>query len=448
MKKHFFLGIIVSLLLAGLTRAQEDKKNLPGVFVDYGPPRYEVRAPKYDKDGNLVDPGDYPNAPLTVNPEVLPPDGLYVDYKPDTIRFRHPVYDKDGNLLDHGDYPDAPLKVDPEKLTGDNIFIDNGTTTYQLREPKYDEEGNLVDPGDYPNAPLKIDPDKLTPSGVLMNDNPSRIQLRQPIYDKNGDLVDYGDFPHASKHVDPDKLYPEETVGDVSTEPRRRGVSPSNKIDGVGSCFAYFPDKVGQMWTLNNYDKRGRLTSSTQNVIKSASGGKVIVQTFSFDKNGEPLGLKDKDGTIKTVEGEFEAYCDGGRLLVKPDSFKSSLLQWFQGLDAEVTGDIVELSLNSMEEGKTLPNYALKITIESFIKTVIDIRVSQRYVKSTEVVETPAGTFNCWRIDFTTQTKMGIVNKTNRSSTWLAPGVGMVKNVTYRNNGNVLSKTVLEDMNW
>jgi len=199
------------------------------------------------------------------------------------------------------------------------------------------------------------------------------------------------------------------------------------------SCFRYFPSQEGQMWTYKTYDKRNRLQNSNQNIIKNRNGNVITVQSYSFDKNGEPLGLKDKEGNIKIVEGEFDAICQGDKLLLNPYSFTSSLINSFQGIEAEISGDYVPISTSTMEEGDSLPDYSLKIEIKTIYKITIAISVYERYVADRETIETPAGTFNCWKISAITNTQAGIVNKNNP---------------TYKNNGRVLSTTVLEDINW
>ena len=67
-----------------------------------------------------------------------------------------------------------------------------------------------------------------------------------------------------------------------------------------------------------------------------------------------------------------------------------------------------------------------------------NVRISRR-----ESVTVPAGTFDCWVLEYATDTKMAIVKSQSRTETWLAKGVGEVKSVTYDKKGKVLSTVEL-----
>ena len=54
-----------------------------------------------------------------------------------------------------------------------------------------------------------------------------------------------------------------------------------------------------------------------------------------------------------------------------------------------------------------------------------------------------AGTFDCYVIYSETKTKMMMANKTFPSRTWLAKGVGMVKQESYNKNGKLMGSMVL-----
>lgn len=74
------------------------------------------------------------------------------------------------------------------------------------------------------------------------------------------------------------------------------------------------------------------------------------------------------------------------------------------------------------------------LTTASFTK----VRMSRQ-----ETVTVPAGTFECWVLEYATDSKMAIVKSQSRTETWLAKGVGEVKSVTYDKKGKVLSTVEL-----
>ena len=212
-------------------------------------------------------------------------------------------------------------------------------------------------------------------------------------------------------------------------------------------CYTYFPNTIGNEWSYSSYDKRGRLTHSTLHTLKVLHSGAATVRTISFDKDGEPLGLKDKDGNIEVMEVDFDVVCSGGDLYMPPESFTSSFFNLFRGLEAEVTGDNVLMSYADMAEAITLPDYDLQIEIKA-ARLKIDISVTDREVIGQETLETPAGSFDCFKVAYTTNTRMSIINKSHTMVAWIAPGIGMVKSETRKGNGRVISKTVLEYKNW
>lgn len=131
-----------------------------------------LRLPQYDTQGNLKNHGDFPNAPLKIDPtNTSQLENPFIDGGTQSpTKLLPPVYDRNGNLKDRGDYPNAPLRVDPETgIPLMNPFVDGSeSTSVHVRQPKYSKDGNLIDPGDFPDAPRKIDPNALN-----NKDNPS-----------------------------------------------------------------------------------------------------------------------------------------------------------------------------------------------------------------------------------------------------------------------------------
>ncbi|MEM9361409.1 MAG: hypothetical protein AAGA43_02190 [Bacteroidota bacterium] len=213
------------------------------------------------------------------------------------------------------------------------------------------------------------------------------------------------------------------------------------------SCYTYFPSEIGLEWSYKYYDKRGRLTSSSLHTITVENTGGITVKSISFDEEGEPLGFKNDDGTIEVYEVDYEVFCIDGGLYMPPESVTHSFTELFEGLEVAVSGDNFLVSSGTMDTNTTLPNYYIKMKVNA-AALKIEINVSDRRVIGSEAIETPAGTFQCLKIEQKTNTKVGFIRKQNKTIIWVAPGVGMVKSVSYKNNGNVLSKTILERKNW
>lgn len=124
-----------------------------------------LRTPKYDKNGNLIDAGDYPDTPTKVPTHPVTGEPILPVFAGRTTSSSDnlvpPKYDKNGYLINAGDYPNSPPTVPINPDTGEAmppVFADNGVQgqSDSPRQPKYDKNGNLVDPGDYPDAPTKV----------------------------------------------------------------------------------------------------------------------------------------------------------------------------------------------------------------------------------------------------------------------------------------------------
>ena len=160
---------------------------------------------------NSGDAGNTPNNPGGSSPETITATGSPFTGEETTGRHMvDPKYDKNGNLISAGDYPDAPSHVPLDPQTGEPIppvFSGRNTITQNSdRQPKYDKNGNLTDAGDYPDAPLKVDLDPQTgeplpPVFADRNRVTNNNSRRQPTYDKNGNLTNAGDYPDAPSNV-------------------------------------------------------------------------------------------------------------------------------------------------------------------------------------------------------------------------------------------------------
>jgi len=149
-----------------------------------------------------------------------------------------PRYDENGHLKDPGDFPDAPLKIDPTNNSPfENPFIQGDSEgSTNLRQPKYDDNGYLKNPGDYPDSPLKIDPTTgVPPMNPFIDGSESQDKfVRQPKYTDDGKLIDAGDFPDAPQQINPNSINNNET-GRKSGSMSSNATTVSNGSNGSNS---------------------------------------------------------------------------------------------------------------------------------------------------------------------------------------------------------------------
>ncbi|MFT5891771.1 MAG: hypothetical protein ACI9Y7_001878 [Dokdonia sp.] len=72
----------------------------------------------------------------------------------------------------------------------------------------------------------------------------------------------------------------------------------------------------------------------------------------------------------------------------------------------------------------------------------ISVMMIDRKVQNKESITTPAGTFECYVITYTSKMKMGI-GRTGSSKQWVAEGVGLVKQEDYNKKGKLTGSNML-----
>ena len=78
----------------------------------------------------------------------------------------------------------------------------------------------------------------------------------------------------------------------------------------------------------------------------------------------------------------------------------------------------------------------------------MNIITKDRTVVARENITTPAGTFDCYAITYTSELKMNMgMNQINNGKQWISEGVGMVKQEDYNAKGKLTGSSVLTEFN-
>jgi hypothetical protein len=75
----------------------------------------------------------------------------------------------------------------------------------------------------------------------------------------------------------------------------------------------------------------------------------------------------------------------------------------------------------------------------------MEVKVYDRTVVNTETITTPAGTFDCFKISYTTEVKT-IGKFVAKSIEWIAMDIGMVRSESYDKKNKLTGYTVLTDL--
>ncbi|MDF0717972.1 hypothetical protein PY092_17545 [Muricauda sp. 334s03] len=214
--------------------------------------------------------------------------------------------------------------------------------------------------------------------------------------------------------------------------------APNSQAQSACSTYYLLADGANLQYT--NYDRKGKedgqINYSVTNVEGSGDNVSATMMMEMVDKKGN------------TYTSDYEITCDGN--VVKID-FKSlmneQMLSQMGDVEMDISGTDVELP-NNLSVGQELPdaNISVKMKMGGAINMNTNVETINRKVEKQESITTPAGTFDCYVIYSETKTKMMMANSTFPSRTWLAEGVGMVKQESYNKNGKLVGSMVLTQL--
>ncbi len=204
-------------------------------------------------------------------------------------------------------------------------------------------------------------------------------------------------------------------------------------------CASYVPNKEGAVFETTSYDKKGKSSSMSKSKIVSIKneGGKKIYNVSSTTNTGG-----------QSFSMDYDMICDKGQFSVNMKNlYGSQLTGQFQGMKTDITADNLVYP-SSMSVGQSLEDASIKISanIEGMPVAMagmgITMEIKNRKVSAKESVTTPAGTFNCYKIEYDIESKT-IVAVSIQACEWIAENVGVVKSENYDSKGQVESYTLL-----
>lgn len=201
-------------------------------------------------------------------------------------------------------------------------------------------------------------------------------------------------------------------------------------------CSRFYPFSEGVTGELTSYDKKGKVVAVvTYQVKEVSSSGGLETATISSD-------VKDKKGD-QIVDTSYNITCTGNGISMDFNSIMNpELLEQYKDIEVDVTGTNVELP-NNLSPGQTLPDADLNMELDmGGIVMNISVMMIDREVQNKESITTPAGTFECYVITYTSKMKMG-VGRTGSSKQWIAEDVGLVKQEDYNKKGKLTGSSML-----
>ncbi|MCF6359854.1 MAG: DUF3108 domain-containing protein [Cyclobacteriaceae bacterium] len=211
-------------------------------------------------------------------------------------------------------------------------------------------------------------------------------------------------------------------------------------INSEAQCNQYFHVKKGTSWTLSNFNAKGKLQGKTIQKVseyeESSNGFEAIFEITSVDKKGE-----------QTLVGSSTLTCEGGVIYFDmSDMFPKEQMESMKDFDMTMKGTNVELPAE-LKKGQELKDANIVMSVSGPMTMNFKIDVTNRKVLGIETLNTPAGSFECFKISQDIYMKT-IIKMEMRSIEWFSKDVGMVKSETYDKKNKLKSYTLLTTYNY
>ncbi|MFT6796387.1 MAG: hypothetical protein ACJART_001528 [Maribacter sp.] len=205
------------------------------------------------------------------------------------------------------------------------------------------------------------------------------------------------------------------------------------------SCSKFYPMEEGTSFQYTNYDKKGKTEGVLNYTISSVTdNGSSTTATFDMkfvDKKGKDV-----------FNSNYNITCENGVIRIDYKSlFPSQMMQQYteMGIEMDITGTDIEIP-NDLSVGQDLADANVSIAMSmSGIKMNTTVNQTNRKVEKKESITVAAGTFDCYLVTETNISKTMGANIEMNTKQWLAEGVGMVKQESYKKNGNLMSRMEL-----
>ncbi|RZS93438.1 hypothetical protein [Aquimarina brevivitae] len=206
-------------------------------------------------------------------------------------------------------------------------------------------------------------------------------------------------------------------------------------VSAQNNCSDFYPSGEGKTYVVHHFNKKDKLTSITESTITDVSSDGLKVKSEVKEDDGDSI-----------VVGTYDVKCDGENTWIEPEALVSpGLMEQYQNMEYSISGNGLQIP-NSLTVGQSLPDGEVLMSVDAGVmKMNVSIVMTDREVVRKESVTTDAGTFDCFVITYSNTIEMGI-RKTYNCTQWIAQGVGMVKEESYKQNGKRMSKSLLQQI--
>ncbi len=210
----------------------------------------------------------------------------------------------------------------------------------------------------------------------------------------------------------------------------------SSFISFSQDCNSYFALEEGVTSQITSYDKKNKPVAVVDyqiNDVRNKNGEKIAKITST---------VKDENGEL-VATSKYDVTCKDNKISIDFKSMMSpQIVEQYKDMDLEITGNNIEIP-NTLSVGDKLPDSNMEMIMKmAGMNMKMNVAMKDRSVTGKESITTPAGTFDCVIITYTSEFKMGLT-KNGTTKQWLCKGVVMVKQEDYNDNGKLTSSSLL-----
>lgn len=203
----------------------------------------------------------------------------------------------------------------------------------------------------------------------------------------------------------------------------------------LSDCGTYEQFNKGVTYTMSNYNDKGKLESTVD--------GNVVDVTKTAETTAATIDVVMKDGKGKDIgTGKYKVTCTGGKYAMDMESFISPQMKdAYKDMDLKIEGNTLDYP-SDMKAGDKLADGLVTMRVldkksGNEISTTI-INIKDRVVEAVENKTTPAGTWECYKISYTSEvtSKVGAMTlpiKPRSTTEWFSFKVGSVRTESSKN---------------
>lgn len=218
-------------------------------------------------------------------------------------------------------------------------------------------------------------------------------------------------------------------------------LSSATLLVAQDDCVGFFPKEEGTTLVKSNYD-------ANKNVLSTITY--VVNKTYQYPGETErQIGFVISDAFGKVIdEGDMEVRCKDGSFYMKMTNvaLTPGILKILTD-NTEIAGEFLDypdiFSTPPSEDVFKIDRGEFSIRSKSDRKELVNIKVSNRKFMKEEIVTTPAGTFNAYKVTFDVNVTENKKVTKYKGTEWYADNAGIVKSEVYDANKKLVSYSEL-----